>query len=46
MLVSDTLQRKLCGDDEFGTGLIPLESFGKKPVMTPGGNGVYRHDVT
>jgi phage terminase large subunit-like protein len=39
MLVRDTLQRKLCGDDEFGTGLIPLESFGKKPVMIPGGTG-------
>jgi phage terminase large subunit-like protein len=39
MLVRDTLQRKLCGDDEFGTGMIPLESFGKKPVMIPGGTG-------
>ncbi|MGH6677633.1 MAG: terminase large subunit domain-containing protein, partial [Bradyrhizobium sp.] len=38
-LVRDTLLRKLCGDDEFGTGLIPLESFGKKPVMVPGGTG-------
>jgi phage terminase large subunit-like protein len=38
-LVRDTLQKKLCGDDEFGTGLIPLESFGKKPVMVPGGTG-------
>jgi phage terminase large subunit-like protein len=37
MLVRDTLQRKLCGDDEFGTGMIPLESFGKKPIMIPGG---------
>jgi phage terminase large subunit-like protein len=38
-LVRDTLQKKLCGDDEFGTGLIPLESFGKRPVMIPGGTG-------
>jgi phage terminase large subunit-like protein len=38
-LVRDTLQKKLCGDQEFGTGLIPLESFGKKPVMVPGGTG-------
>jgi phage terminase large subunit-like protein len=38
-LVRDTLQKKLCGDDEFGTGLIPLESYGKKPVMVPGGTG-------
>ena len=36
-LVRDTLQKKLCGDDEFGTGTIPLESFGKKPIMVPGG---------
>jgi phage terminase large subunit-like protein len=38
-LVRDTLQRKLCGDEEFGTGMIPLESFGKKPIMVPGGTG-------
>ena len=38
-LVRDTLQKKLCGDQEFGTGLVPLESFGKKPVMVPGGTG-------
>ena len=38
-LVRDTLQKKLCGDDEFGTGMIPLESFAKKPVMVPGGTG-------
>lgn len=38
-LVRDTLQKKLCGDDEFGTGMIALESFGKKPVMVPGGTG-------
>ena len=38
-LVRDTLQKKLCGDDEFGTGVIPLESFGKKPIMVPGGTG-------
>src|SRR5713101_2631900 len=39
MLVRDTLQKKLCGDQEFGTGVVPLESFGKKPTMTPGGTG-------
>lgn len=39
MLVRDTLQRKLCGGDEFGTGLIPLERFARKPVMVPGGTG-------
>jgi phage terminase large subunit-like protein len=38
-LVRDTLQKKLCGDQEFGTGVIPLESFGKKPIMVPGGTG-------
>jgi phage terminase large subunit-like protein len=38
-LVRDTVQKKLCGDDEFGTGMVPLESFGKKPVMVPGGTG-------
>jgi phage terminase large subunit-like protein len=38
-LVRDTLQKKLCGDQEFGTGIVPLESFGKKPVMVPGGTG-------
>jgi phage terminase large subunit-like protein len=38
-LVRDTLQKKLCGDDEIGTGLVPLESFGKRPVMVPGGTG-------
>ena len=37
ILVRDTLQRKLCGDDEFGTGTIPLESFAKKPIMVAGG---------
>jgi phage terminase large subunit-like protein len=36
-LVRDTLQKKLCGEQEFGTGVIPLESFGKKPIMVPGG---------
>jgi phage terminase large subunit-like protein len=39
MLVRDTLQRKLCGDQNFGTGAIPLESFGVKPRMVPGGTG-------
>jgi phage terminase large subunit-like protein len=38
-LVRDTVQKKLCGDDEFGTGMIPLEGFGKKPIMVPGGTG-------
>src|SRR5262245_1714162 len=38
MLVRDSLQRQLCGQ-EFGTGLIPLEAFGKKPTMVPGGTG-------
>jgi phage terminase large subunit-like protein len=38
-LVRDTLQKKLCGDQEFGTGVVPLESFGRKPTMTPGGTG-------
>jgi len=39
-LVRDTLQRKLCGGDgdDFGTGTIPLESFGRKPLMIPGGS--------
>src|SRR5262249_51198308 len=36
ILVRDTLQRQLCGG-EFGTGTIPLESFGKKPIMISGG---------
>jgi phage terminase large subunit-like protein len=40
-LVRDSLQKQLCGGlgDEFGTGTIPLESFGRKPIMTPGGTG-------
>src|SRR5262249_21023963 len=38
ILGRDTVQKKLCGDD-FGTGLIPLESFGKKPIMVAGGTG-------
>jgi phage terminase large subunit-like protein len=38
-LVRDTLQRKLCGELDFGSGLIPLSSFAKKPVMVPGGTG-------
>jgi len=36
ILVRDTLQRQLCGG-EFGTGTIPLESFGKKPIAIAGG---------
>jgi phage terminase large subunit-like protein len=39
VLVRDTAQRQLCGGHEFGTGTIPLESFGKKPIMVPGGTG-------
>ena len=38
MLVRDSLQRQLCGQ-EFGTGLISLEAFAKKPTMVPGGTG-------
>jgi phage terminase large subunit-like protein len=38
-LVRDTIQKKLCGDDEIGTGAIPLEAFGRKPIMVPGGTG-------
>ena len=37
ILVRDTLQRQLCGAQEFGTGTIPLESFAKKPIMVAGG---------
>ncbi|HSR75281.1 MAG TPA: hypothetical protein VLN57_01735 [Xanthobacteraceae bacterium] len=37
VLVRDTLQKHLCGGQEFGTGTIPLERFAKKPIMTPGG---------
>ncbi len=37
ILVRDTLQRQLCGGQDFGTGTIPLESFGKKPITVPGG---------
>jgi phage terminase large subunit-like protein len=39
-LVRDTLQRQLCGADTgeaFGTGLVPLESFARKPIMVSGG---------
>ena len=39
-LVRDTLQRQLCGADTgeaFGTGLVPLESFSRKPIMVSGG---------
>jgi phage terminase large subunit-like protein len=39
ILVRDTLQRQLCGGQDFGTGTIPLESFGRKPIMVPGGTG-------
>ena len=36
ILSRDTVQKKLCGDD-FGTGLIPLECFARKPIMISGG---------
>jgi phage terminase large subunit-like protein len=36
ILGRDTVQKKLCGDD-FGTGLIPLEAFQRKPIMIAGG---------
>jgi phage terminase large subunit-like protein len=37
-LVRDTLQKQLCGGQEFGTGLVPLEPMGcKKPIMVSGG---------
>ena len=39
-MVRDTLQRQLCGADTgeaFGTGLVPLESFSRKPIMVSGG---------
>jgi phage terminase large subunit-like protein len=39
ILVRDTVQKHLCGAQDFGTGVIPLESFCKKPVMVPGGTG-------
>jgi phage terminase large subunit-like protein len=37
ILVRDTCQKHLCGRDDFGTGLLPLESFAKKPLMVAGG---------
>jgi phage terminase large subunit-like protein len=36
ILVRDTLQRQLIGAD-FGTGMVPLESFSRKPIMVSGG---------
>ena len=36
ILVRNSLQRQLCGA-EFGEGMIPLESFAKKPIMIAGG---------
>jgi phage terminase large subunit-like protein len=39
-LVRDSVQRQLCGGrEEWGTGLIPLESFAKPPIMVMGGTG-------
>jgi phage terminase large subunit-like protein len=40
VLGRDTVQKKLAGETDFGTGLIPLENFTKKPVMLAGGMGV------
>ncbi len=37
ILGRDTVQKRLCGDEEFGSGLIPLESFTRKPIMISGG---------
>src|SRR5499427_4493145 len=39
VLVRDTLQRHLCGGEDFGTGLMPLESFCRKPILVSGGLG-------
>jgi phage terminase large subunit-like protein len=39
VLVRDTSQRQLCGGQDFGCGTIPLEAFGKRPIMVPGGTG-------
>src|SRR5262249_25312968 len=39
VLVRDTLQRHLCGGENFGTGLVPLEAFCRKPIMVSGGLG-------
>ena len=36
-VVRDTIQRQLCGGQEFGTGMIPLEAMAKKPIMIAGG---------
>jgi phage terminase large subunit-like protein len=33
-----SLQVHLCGE-EFGQGMVPLESFAKRPTMQPGGTG-------
>jgi phage terminase large subunit-like protein len=47
-LVRDTLQKQLTGigaggqggdNSDFGTGMVPLESFCRKPVMVAGGTG-------
>ncbi len=37
--VRSNMQALLFGEREFGTGLIPLESIPKKPIMVPGGTG-------
>ena len=36
-VVRDTIQRQLCGGQEFGTGMIPPEAMAKKPIMIAGG---------
>jgi phage terminase large subunit-like protein len=37
--VRNNLQGMLFGVKEFGTGMVPLESIPKKPIMVPGGTG-------
>jgi phage terminase large subunit-like protein len=37
ILVRDTMQAMLCGRQDFGTGVVPLESFCKRPIMVSGG---------
>ena len=38
-LVRDIQQKMLVGAPDFGTGLIPLDAFARKPIMVPGGSG-------
>ena len=38
-MVRDTLQRKLLGTmADFGTGMLPLETLARKPILFPGGS--------